>query len=72
MLSIAGVRSADGTVYAFRDRTEEQRLEELKADFIATVSHELRTPIAAVHGAAQTLNREDVVFSEELRGVCSR
>jgi signal transduction histidine kinase len=67
LLSIAGVRSADGTVYAFRDRTEEQRLEELKADFVATVSHELRTPIAAVHGAAETLKREDVVFTDELR-----
>ena len=67
-LSIAGVRSADGTVYAFRDRTEEQRLEELKADFIATVSHELRTPIAAVHGAAKTLEREDVDFTDDLRG----
>jgi PAS domain S-box-containing protein len=67
-LSIAGVRSADGTVYAFRDRTEEQRLEELKADFIATVSHELRTPIAAVHGAAKTLERDDVDFTDDLRG----
>ena len=67
-LSIAGVRSAEGTVYAFRDRTEEQRLEELKGDFIATVSHELRTPIAAVHGAAKTLEREDVDFSDDLRG----
>ena len=66
-LSIAGVRSADGTVYAFRDRTEEQQLEELKADFIATVSHELRTPIAAVYGAAQTLEREDVDFTDDLR-----
>ena len=66
-LSIAGVRSADGTVYAFRDRTEEQRLEELKSDFISTVSHELRTPIAAVHGAAKTLEREDVDFSDDLR-----
>ena len=42
-------------------------MEELKADFIATVSHELRTPIAAVHGAAKTLEREDVVFTEDLR-----
>jgi PAS domain S-box-containing protein len=67
-LSIAGVRFAEGTVYAFRDRTEERRLEELKADFIATVSHELRTPIAAVYGAAQTLEREDVAFNDELRG----
>ncbi len=66
-LSIAGVRSAEGTVYAFRDRTEEQRLEELKADFIATVSHELRTPIAAVYGAAQTLERQDVDFTDEQR-----
>jgi PAS domain S-box-containing protein len=66
-LSVAGVSFAEGTVYAFRDLTEERRLEELKADFIATVSHELRTPIAAVHGAAQTLERGDVVFAEELR-----
>ena len=66
-LSVAGVSFADGTVYAFRDRTEERRLEELKTDFIATVSHELRTPIAAVHGAAQTLAREDVVFTDDLR-----
>ena len=66
-LSVAGVSFADGTVYAFRDRTEERRLEELKTDFIATVSHELRTPIAAVHGAALTLAREDVVFTDDLR-----
>ena len=66
-LSVAGVSFADGTVYAFRDRTEERQLEALKTDFIATVSHELRTPIAAVHGAAQTLAREDVVFTDDLR-----
>jgi PAS domain S-box-containing protein len=66
-LSVAAVSFAEGTVYAFRDLTEERRLEELKADFVATVSHELRTPIAAVHGAAKTLEREDVVFSEDLR-----
>jgi PAS domain S-box-containing protein len=66
-LSVAGVSFADGTVYAFRDLTEERRLEQLKADFVATVSHELRTPIAAVHGAAQTLERQDVVFTDDLR-----
>ena len=52
-LSIRGVGFAEGTVYAFHDLTEDRRLEQLKADFIATVSHELRTPLAAVHGAAQ-------------------
>jgi PAS domain S-box-containing protein len=66
-LSVVGVSFAEGTVYAFRDLTEERRLEELKADFVATVSHELRTPIAAVHGAAKTLEREDIVLTEDLR-----
>jgi PAS domain S-box-containing protein len=66
-LSVAGVSFSEGTVYAFRDLTEERRLEELKTEFITTVSHELRTPIAAVHGAAQTLERKDVVFTDDLR-----
>ena len=65
-LSISGVGFAEGTVYAFRDLTEDHQLEQLKADFIATVSHELRTPLAAVHGAAQTLNREDVVVGGDV------
>jgi two-component system, OmpR family, phosphate regulon sensor histidine kinase PhoR len=59
-LSIRGVGFAEGTVYAFHDLTGAHRLEQLKADFIATVSHELRTPLAAVHGAAKTLQRDDV------------
>jgi signal transduction histidine kinase len=66
-LSVAGVTFAEGTVYAFRDRSEERRLEQLKEDFVATVSHELRTPIAAVYGAVQTLEREDVAFTSDLR-----
>jgi PAS domain S-box-containing protein len=58
-ISISGVEFFGGTVYAFRDITEEHRLDELKAEFIATASHELRTPVAAVYGAAQTLRRHD-------------
>jgi PAS domain S-box-containing protein len=54
-LSIVGVTLADGTVYAFRDVTRERRLEELRAEFVATISHELRTPLASLHGAALTL-----------------
>ena len=63
-ISVAGVQFFDGTVYAFRDVTEVRRLEELKADFIATASHELRTPLAAVYGAAQTLLRHDFALDE--------
>ena len=63
-ISIAGVEFFGGTVYAFRDITEEHRLDELKAEFIATASHELRTPLAAVYGAAQTLRRHDFALDD--------
>ena len=56
-LSVTGVRFSEGTVYAFRDLTEERRLEQMRSDFVATVSHELRTPLASIHGAALTLSR---------------
>ncbi len=54
-LSFSGVDFPEGTVYAFRDLTEEHRLEEVRSDFVATVSHELRTPLASIAGAAATL-----------------
>ncbi|HVM68955.1 MAG TPA: ATP-binding protein, partial [Gaiellaceae bacterium] len=56
-LSVAAIRDRDATVYAFRDVTDERRLEQTRSEFVATVSHELRTPLAAVYGAAQTLLR---------------
>ena len=40
-----GRRLRGGNRHAFTDATEDRRLEQLKADFIATVSHELRTPL---------------------------
>jgi signal transduction histidine kinase len=67
-LSFSAVRFADGTVYAFRDLTEERALEQMRADFVATVSHELRTPLAAIYGAAVTLRRTDLDLGEEMRG----
>jgi PAS domain S-box-containing protein len=66
-LSIAGVEFSDGTVYAFRDATSEQRLEAIRAEFVATVSHELRTPLAALHGAALTLTRRGQELPAETR-----
>jgi PAS domain S-box-containing protein len=67
-LSFSAVRFDDGTVYAFRDLTEERALEQMRSDFVATVSHELRTPLAAIYGAAVTLRREDLDLGEEMRG----
>ena len=67
-LSVAGVGFDEGTVYAFRDLTDERALELMRSDFVATVSHELRTPLAAIHGAALTLMRTDLDIADELRG----
>jgi two-component system, OmpR family, phosphate regulon sensor histidine kinase PhoR len=66
-ISGSGVGFEEGTVYAFRDLTEEKRLEEMKADFVATVSHELRTPLAAIYGSAQTIRRTDIELEPEIR-----
>jgi PAS domain S-box-containing protein len=56
-LSVSRVDFGEGTVFAFRDLTDDRTLELLKSDFISTVSHELRTPLAAIYGAAMTVRR---------------
>jgi PAS domain S-box-containing protein len=66
-LSLTAVGFGDGSVYAFRDLTEERAVETLKSDFVSTISHELRTPLAAIYGAALTLRREDVLLAEPQR-----
>lgn len=66
-LSISAVRFPGGTVYAFRDVTDERAVEQMKTDFVSTVSHELRTPLAAIYGAAMTIRRRDVAVDAEQR-----
>jgi PAS domain S-box-containing protein len=63
-LSFSAVRFPGGTVYAFRDETEEWAVEQMKSDFVSTVSHELRTPLAAIYGAALTLRRDDIALDQ--------
>jgi PAS domain S-box-containing protein len=65
-LSVSAVEFGAGTVFAFRDVTEERGVEKLKSDFVSTVSHELRTPLAAIYGAALTLRRGDLPLDPEL------
>ena len=71
-LSVSAVGFEDGIVYAFRDLSEERRLETMRQDLVATVSHELRTPLAAIYGAALTLRREDVHLENEMRDTLLR
>jgi PAS domain S-box-containing protein len=66
-VSISGIEFSDGVVYAFRDVTDERRIEALKDEFVATVSHEVRTPLSAIYGASMTLQRIDVDVEEEDR-----
>jgi two-component system sensor histidine kinase SenX3 len=57
---VVGVRIARlGTRYVLllaEDRTESQRLENVRRDFVANISHELKTPIGAVGLLAEALD----------------
>jgi PAS domain S-box-containing protein len=66
-LWVSGVSFDEGTVFAFRDVTEEHKLEHIRQDLVATVSHELRTPLAAIYGSALTLDRDDIPLERDLR-----
>ena len=51
----------------FRDLTEQDRLAQMRADFIANASHELRTPLASLRAFVETLQgpaRDDVAARE--------
>jgi two-component system phosphate regulon sensor histidine kinase PhoR len=41
--------------FILKDLTREQRIERLRADFVANASHELRTPLASLLGFIETL-----------------
>jgi PAS domain S-box-containing protein len=65
-LEVSATRFEGGIVFAFKDVTDERRLDSMRSDLIATVSHELRTPVTAVYGAVKTLERDDVRGNPDL------
>jgi two-component system phosphate regulon sensor histidine kinase PhoR len=54
-LDDGGQNNQPGFIVVVRDATEQERLAELRADFIANASHELRTPLASLRGFVETL-----------------
>ncbi len=61
------VKAPDGgCVLLIQDRTELERLERVRRDFVANVSHELKTPLTSVRGYLETV-RDDPELPLELR-----
>jgi len=50
-----GAAGEPGLLLVFRDVSEEERLAQMRADFIANASHELRTPLTSLRGFIETL-----------------
>ncbi len=56
----------------FRDITDQERLAQMRADFIAHASHELRTPLASLRGFVETLQgpaRDDPEARDRFLGI---
>jgi len=54
-LARPGRSSAPHALVTFRDLTEQDRLGQMRSDFIANASHELRTPLASLRAFVETL-----------------
>ena len=48
-------------ILVLQDITAVQRIDKMRADFVANASHELKTPITAIRGFAETLIEDDTI-----------
>ncbi|MCI3919108.1 ATP-binding protein [Paenibacillus sp. TRM 82003] len=52
--------ASEQLLLVFRDRTEEEKADEAKNEFVSIVSHELRTPLSSIMGFMEILLHRDV------------
>jgi two-component system, OmpR family, sensor histidine kinase VicK len=66
------LKKPEGVIAVLQDITEQQRLENMRKEFVANVSHELRTPLTSIKSYAETLldgALDDRETSEKFLGV---
>lgn len=64
--------AAPAMLITFRDLSEQDKLAQMREDFIANASHELRTPLASLKGFLETLQgpaRDDVAARDRFLGL---
>jgi two-component system phosphate regulon sensor histidine kinase PhoR len=64
----------DAFLLTFSDLTQQRRVEQMRADFVANASHELRTPLASLSGFVETLQgsaRNDPAARDRFLGIMS-
>jgi two-component system sensor histidine kinase VicK len=65
-------RKPEGIIVVLHDATEQQKLDNMRREFVANVSHELRTPITSIKSYTETLidgAAEDAETSRRFLGV---
>lgn len=65
--ALSGGDAAHRCLFVFRDRTEEEKADQMKNEFVSIVSHELRTPLSSVLGFIEILLHRELPPAKQKR-----